>query len=107
MDESKWASGRWQVKEGQVDEFVDRWKNWIGWTSENIPGFQSAMLLRAQGDPLRFTAISGWVDDASLKAWKASPSFRESIESVKALCDDFLGGDNDVAAAFSAPAVPA
>ncbi len=30
--------------------------------------------------------------------------FRASIESVKGLCDEFLGGDCDVAAASYAPA---
>jgi heme-degrading monooxygenase HmoA len=106
MDENKWASGRWQVKEGKVEAFLERWKSWIGSSSQNITGFRSATLLRAEGDPLRFTSISVWDDDASLKAWKATPGFRQDLESVKELCDEFLGGDYDVAAAFSAPAVP-
>lgn len=57
------------------------------------------------GRPLRFVSVSEWADDASLKAWKASPGFREKIESVKALYDEFLGGDYDVTASVSAPAL--
>lgn len=104
MDEGKWASGRWQVKEGKADEFIERWSVWISRTSRTIPGFRSARLLRAEDDPLRFTSVSDWDDDVSLKTWKASPGFREGIESVKELCDEFLGGDYDVAAVFTAPA---
>ena len=103
MDEGKWASGRWQVKEGEVDEFIQRWSAWISDVSQNVPGFRSARMLRAEGDPLRFTSVSEFDDDASLKAWKTSQGFRENIESCKELCDEFLGGDYDVAASFSAP----
>jgi heme-degrading monooxygenase HmoA len=104
MNEGKWASGRWQVKEGKVDEFIERWSDWLGRTGQTAPGFRSARLLRAEDDPLRFTSVSDWDDDASLKAWKVSPGFQEGIESVKELCDEFLGGDYDVAAVFTAPA---
>jgi heme-degrading monooxygenase HmoA len=104
MDEGKWASGQWQVQEGKESEFVDRWTGWITWTSENIPGFRSARL-RAEADPLRFISVSDWDDDASLKAWKASPGFRQKIESVKELCEGFVGGDYEVAAAIPAPAL--
>lgn len=107
MTETKYASGRWLVTEGKADEFVDRWTQWISEATQDAPGFRSAALLRSQGDSLRFTSISEWVDDPSLKAWKASPSFREHLASMKSLCDDFLGGDYDVASSFSAPAVPA
>ena len=105
MDEGKWASGQWQVQEGKGSEFVDRWTRWIAWTSENIPGFRSARLLRAEADPLRFISVSAWDDDGLLKAWKASPGFREKIESVKELCEGFVGGDYEVAAAILTPAL--
>jgi len=105
MGDVKWASGRWQVKEGKADEFVERWKGWLNWTSRTVPGFRSATLLRSEDDPLRFTSVSDWDDDASVKAWKMTPGFQEQIESVKELCDDFVGGDFDVAASFSTPAM--
>lgn len=50
MDEVRYASGRWQVQEGKADEFISRWHGWIAWTSENIPGFRSATLLRSDED---------------------------------------------------------
>ena len=71
---------------------------------QNIRGFRSARLLRAEDDPLRFTSVSDWDDDASRNAWKQSPGYREGVQSVKELCDEFLGGDYDVAAVFTARA---
>jgi heme-degrading monooxygenase HmoA len=102
MSEGKWASGRWQVKEGKAGEFIERWGDWISRTSHNIPGFRSARLLRAEGDPQRFTSVSDWDDGASRKAWQASPGYQEGLESVKELCDEFLGDNYEVAAAFTA-----
>lgn len=105
MDEVQSASGRWQVQAGKGDEFVSRWHSWIAWTSENIPGFRSAKLLRSDEDALLFVSVSDWDDEVSLKAWKASPGFREKIAAVKDLCDDFGGGDFHVATEVKAPSV--
>jgi heme-degrading monooxygenase HmoA len=104
MDEGKWAFGRWQVKEGKTDEFLARWNEWIGWTSEHVPGFRSARLLRAEEDPRRFTSVSEWDDGVSLKAWKTTEGFTEKLEACKRLCNEFLGGDFDVAASYHAAA---
>jgi heme-degrading monooxygenase HmoA len=104
MDEGSWASGRWQVKEGKAEEFIQRWSDWLTRTSQNVPGFRSARLLRALDDPQRFTSISDWDDTASRDAWKASPGFQEGMDSAKALCEEFVGGDYDVAAVVTKPA---
>ena len=103
VGDGMWASGRWQVKEGKDEEFIERWKAWIGSTSQDIAGFRMARLLRSVDDRLRFTSVSEWSDDASLKAWKSSPGFAQGLESTRALCDEFVGGDFDVAASFSSP----
>jgi heme-degrading monooxygenase HmoA len=102
MHEAKWASGRWEVKDGMVDEFVQRWKDWLGSTSKDIAGFRSARLLRSEDDPLRFTSFSSWADNASLEAWKSSPGFQSGLASVRELCDDFVGGDFDAVAELMA-----
>jgi heme-degrading monooxygenase HmoA len=104
MSEGKWASGRWQVKEGKADEFIQRWSDWLSRTSKDIQGFRSARLLRAEDDPQRFTSVSDWDDEASRNAWQASPGYREGFESVGELCDEFMGGNFAVAAVFTGPA---
>ena len=103
MDTGKWASGRWQVKAGKESEFIERWTAWLSWTGENIAGFRSANLLRSEDDPGRFTSFSEWDDDASAKAWKLDPGFAEKLGPVRELCDEFDGGDFDLAAAVAAP----
>ena len=57
MGEGTGASRRWQVKDGKADEFIQRWSDWLQRTSQNIQGFRSARLLRAEDDPLRFTSV--------------------------------------------------
>ena len=104
MEEAKYASGRWQVKEGKADEFIKRWHDWLEASTRSAPGFRSARLLQAEGDPLRFTSISDWDDDGSVKAWKTSPEFQQGIQATKALCDEFIGDDYDVVAAVFSPA---
>ena len=104
MDEATWASGQWQVREGQEQEFVERWAGWLTWTSENIPGFRSARLLRSNEDPRKYVSISDWDDDATRTAWKTSPGFREKFAAVRELCDAFVGGDYEVAVAVEAQA---
>jgi heme-degrading monooxygenase HmoA len=96
-----WASGRWQVKEGAADEFVQCWEAWLTATATGVPGFRSARLLRSQDDPNVFTSVSDWDDDTSLKAWKVSEGFTAGLTSARELCDDFMGGDFDVAVAVN------
>jgi heme-degrading monooxygenase HmoA len=103
MGEGTWASGRWQVKDGMVDEFVQRWTEWLQWTSETVPGFRWARLLRSQDDPLRFTSFSEWDGDASRKAWGTTEGFEEKFSAARSLCDEFVGGDfNEVSSVMPA-----
>jgi heme-degrading monooxygenase HmoA len=104
MGEAKWASGQWLVQEGKESEFIELWTAWLTWTSENVPGFRSAKLLRSEDDPRRYVSMSDWDDEASRTKWKASPEFQEKFESVKALCDEFTGGDQEVVSSVAASA---
>jgi heme-degrading monooxygenase HmoA len=96
----KWASGLWTVKAGSEDEFVERWKAWLSWTSENCPGFRSATLIRSEADGRRFESFSDWDDAPSRAAWMDSDGFRERMAPVRALCDDAEAGTFETAASF-------
>jgi heme-degrading monooxygenase HmoA len=102
MHEAKWASGRWQVKDGMVDEYVTRWKDWLSSSTKGIAGFQWARLLRSADDPLRFNSFSAWSDSASLDSWKGSAEFQTGLASVRELCDEFFGGDFEEVAEITA-----
>ena len=101
MADVTWASGRWQVKDGMVDQFIERWKTWLSWTSESCSGFRSATLIQSDDDPQRFTSFSDWDDDASRQAWMSNPGFRERMGPVMDLCDDIQTGVFHTAASFS------
>jgi heme-degrading monooxygenase HmoA len=103
MDHGQWASGRWQVQEGKVDEFIKRWNEWLGWTGDHVAGFRWAKLLRSEDDPLRFTAFSLGDDDGSVRAWKTSEEFAQKIGACTQLCDEFVGGDFDEVVTVSPP----
>jgi heme-degrading monooxygenase HmoA len=51
MSERFWASGHWQVKEGNAEEFIQQWQEWLSRSSENVTGFHHARLLRALNSP--------------------------------------------------------
>ena len=95
-----WATGNWVVTQGKEEEFVARWKAWLGWSSQNIPGFVSATLIRDLQDSRHFVSFSAWEDAASRDAWKSSDGFREKFPTVRDLCDEFRGGDFVREAAF-------
>jgi heme-degrading monooxygenase HmoA len=98
METRKWASGQWQVKAGMEDDFIDRWTAWLVWTRDTVPGFRSARLLRSDDARNRFTSVSDWDDAASARAWKMTPGFAERLGRARELCDEFVGGDFDLAA---------
>jgi heme-degrading monooxygenase HmoA len=102
MDTSSeyWASGVWTVRAGSEDEFVERWRTWLEWTSKNAPGFRSATLIRNEADGRRFESFSDW-DDADARAtWESSDGFRERMAPVRELCDDVQTGNFVRAASF-------
>ena len=95
MSERFWASGHWQVKDGEAEQFIQQWREWLSRSSENVAGFHDARLLRALNSPQQFTSISEWDSAEARDAWKASPAFWGGFEASKALCDEFVGGDYD------------
>jgi heme-degrading monooxygenase HmoA len=93
MASEHYASGNWLVQEGSEADFIDRWRDWIGATTKDIPGFASATLMRDVSEPRRFVSFSNWDDPASRDMWKASPEFAKGFAGCKELCEDFQGGD--------------
>jgi len=95
-----WASGRWTVKAGSEDEFVERWRAWLEWTSTNAAGFRSATLIRSEADGSQFTSFSDWDSADARGAWEGSDGFRERMAPVRELCDDVQTGNFATAASF-------
>lgn len=100
MGSAAGASGRWQVRPGQAEEFVDRWRDFLGWTRDNYDELVSATLLRSETDGNRFVSFAIWVDAQPRKEWKNSEGFAQRFARCRELCDEFEGGDFIRAAAF-------
>jgi heme-degrading monooxygenase HmoA len=92
-----YASGNWHVQEGQEDEFVERWTEFLPWTRKDHPALESARLIRDAGDSRHFISFALWPDADARATWKASPEFAQKMEACRQLCDDFYGGDYEVA----------
>ena len=94
------ASGHWKVHKGAADEFVERWREFLGWTRQNHQGLSSATLIRSATDPDRFVSFAAWASADERDAWKQSEDFMKRFSACRELCDEFAGGDYEWAAAF-------
>ncbi|MEV2209993.1 antibiotic biosynthesis monooxygenase family protein [Streptomyces sp. NPDC050997] len=97
LQENKyWSSGKWQVKEGSADEFIDRWREFLTWTGKEHQGLLGARLVRDLRDPNAFVSFASWHDLDSMRAWQASPEFTERLNAASALCEDMQSGGYEV-----------
>ncbi|MGY2744997.1 antibiotic biosynthesis monooxygenase family protein [Pseudarthrobacter sp. O4] len=92
-----YASGVWHVKQGNDEEFVGRWTEFLQWSRANYPSMVVANLLRDGGVPGRYMSFSEWTDEASRDAWKQDPEFKNRFGACVALCEDMHGADYDLA----------
>jgi quinol monooxygenase YgiN len=97
-----YASGVWHVGQGNDEQFVQKWTEFLQWSRENYPSMVVAKLLHDKGVPGRYMSYSEWADESSRDAWKQDPEFRTRIGACVALCEDMHGADYDVAASVSA-----
>ena len=89
LQENKhWSSGRWQVKEGNAGEFIDRWRDFLTWTKEANEGFLGARLVRDVRNPNSFVSFATWQDLDAMRAWQGSPEFKERFDAAYVLCED-------------------
>jgi heme-degrading monooxygenase HmoA len=88
-----YASGNWLVRDGTDEDFISRWRDWIGASTKDLPGFGSAALIRDDSNPRHFLSFSAWDDPDSRDRWKASAEFEKAFQRCRELCEEFSGGD--------------
>ena len=93
MEGEHYASGSWLVAAGNEDEFLARWRAFLEWTRDSMPGFRTARLIRDTDNPRHYISLAHWDSAEQRAAWKASPGFREKMGACRALCDDMSGSD--------------
>ncbi|MFJ6633744.1 antibiotic biosynthesis monooxygenase family protein [Streptomyces sp. NPDC091376] len=94
-----WASGNWRVAEGNAEEFLERWTEFLTWTKESVDGFLWARLIRDRHEPAHFVSFSSWRDLDSLKSWRTHPEFAPLFTACRALCTDSATGSFELARA--------
>lgn len=83
-----YTSGRWVVKPGEDDEFVEAWKAFVTWASE-MPGSGTFRLARDLDHPNTYLSFAPWESVEAQAAWLAKPEFGEYIGRARSHCEDF------------------
>jgi heme-degrading monooxygenase HmoA len=91
VDAESYASGNWRVKEGNEEEFISRWVDFLEWTRDNAEGFGGATLIRDQEDPRNFVSFAPWADAAAQDAWRELPEFPQKFGACRELCEEARG----------------
>jgi heme-degrading monooxygenase HmoA len=84
-----YTHGSWFVKDGEDEEFVSAWRDFVGWAPGNWEGHGTFRLVRDVDDPSRYMSFAPWDSFDAQAAWKAHPEFKERIGRVRAHTTDF------------------
>lgn len=83
-----YTSGRWVVKAGEEDAFVDAWTAFVTWAS-SLPGSGTFRLVRDLDNERHYLSFAPWESFDAQDAWKSLPEFREQIGRVRSHCENF------------------
>ncbi len=88
-----YASGRWNVRAGEEEEFIRRWSDFLAWSREEHPALAFASLIRSDADADLFVSLAQWETPEARATWQNSEGFMKRFSACRELCDDFSGGD--------------
>jgi heme-degrading monooxygenase HmoA len=97
------TTGIWVVKTGEEAAFVQEWTRFAEWASTQ-PGATALRLGRVTVNPSKYVSFATWTDEASVRAWKAQPSFTAHMARVRQHVAEFEPTELDVVAHVSAEA---
>jgi len=83
-----YSSGRWVVKPGEEDAFVQEWTAFVTWAS-GMPGSGTFRLVRDLNQPRSYLSFAPWENFDAQNAWNEQPEFAERIGRVRSHCEDF------------------
>jgi heme-degrading monooxygenase HmoA len=82
------TSGSWTVKPGAESDFVEAWKQFVGWAAE-LPGSGVFRLVQDRDRPDRYTSFGEWESREAQDAWTQHPEFPERLGRVRTHCSEF------------------
>jgi heme-degrading monooxygenase HmoA len=97
------TTGVWTVEESKQDAFLEAWQAFTGWAA-TLDGASALRIGRDTTDARRFVSFGVWESANSVRAWKATPEFREGLARVLQHVDDFQPSELDVLAVSAADA---
>jgi heme-degrading monooxygenase HmoA len=78
----------WQVKAGQEEEFVARWREWAEWSHRQ--GLRAhARLLRDVENPGTFVSFGPWETIAAVRTWRHEAGYHERVTRLQELVERF------------------
>ena len=84
--------GRWVVKAGQEDAFVEAWKK-LGAFFLSLPEPPGqGTLVQSTDDSRLFYSFGPWRNAEAIAAMRANPSTQATIGTLTALCDEATPG---------------
>ena len=83
-----YSSGKWIVKPGEEDAFVEEWTAFVTWAS-SLPGSGTFRLVRDKDRPSNYLSFAPWESLQAQNAWLEQPEFRDRIGRVRSHCEDF------------------
>lgn len=83
-----WTHGRWVIKAGREQEFVDAWRELAEWTLKEFPEARGAKLLRDRENTNRFYSFGVWDEVDAVARWRAHPGFADGIERISELIEE-------------------
>jgi heme-degrading monooxygenase HmoA len=88
MMERLYTHTTWQVKTGQEDEFVRRWREWADWSHQQ--GLNAAAaLLRDLEHTQTFISFGPWENMAAVRSWRSLPGYQERVARLSEVVDGF------------------
>ncbi len=84
-----WTHGVWTVRPGREDDFVAAWRSMAeaGMAELDVP--EPPTLLRDREHANAFTSFGPWPDEEAVGRFRSSAAFREGVEAMQDLLEDF------------------
>jgi quinol monooxygenase YgiN len=85
--EQFFTHGRWRVKPGLADQFVQEWEPLAAWATGELPEGPWAILLRDRDDPMQFFSFGPWTSLEAIADFRARPEFGEAVGRIRPLLE--------------------
>jgi heme-degrading monooxygenase HmoA len=90
-----YSSGMWTIRPGEEDAFVEDWRAFAEWSSQQ-PGAGTLRLTRDARNPSRFLSFAPWESVERLQAWQNMPEFAERLEKARGHTTEFMASEYEL-----------